>query len=225
MNVMFVYSTLHQQMIIDQTIMRNMVTIMATLLIVLSAAASNATASRDSLFAGPQCKLFSLDDRQFRMIYAGSAEQNVHVQIKDDQDRLLYKSKLEADGFARDFNLSFLPDGDYTFVLESGEYTYEKSVSISEAEMLSDLQQRFQASKLVLSSVAGEAYALIGTNNSGAVLEYSLSDEAGQRLYKGAYDADVEIKDLFTFQGVNGDVTMKFYLDGNLVGEKTLAFN
>ena len=205
--------------------MRNMVKIMATLLIVLSAAASNANASRDSLYAGPQCKLFSLDDRQFRMIYAGSAEQNVHIQIKDDQDRLLYKSKLEADGFARDFNLSFLPDGDYKFVLESGEFTYEKSVSISEAAELSALQQRFQASQLVLSSVEGGAYALIGTNNSGSVLEYSLSSAQGQSLYTGTYNTDEEIKDLFTFQNVVGDVTMKFYLNGSLVDEKTLAFN
>lgn len=205
--------------------MRNMVKLMATLLIVLSAAASNANASRDSLYAGPQCKLFSLDDRQFRMIYAGAVQQNVQIQIKDNQNRLLYKSRVEANGFARDFNLSFLPDGDYTFVLESGEFSFEKSVSISEHANLSALQQRFQASQLVLSSVEGGAFALIGTNNTGAVLEYALSDAQGQNLYTGSYNNDEEIRDLFTFQQVTGDVTMKFYLDGSLVDEKTLALN
>lgn len=205
--------------------MRNMVKLMATLLIVLSAAASNANASRDSLYAGPQCKLFSLDDRQFRMIYAGTAQQNVQIQIKDNQDRLLYKSKLEANGFARDFNLSFLPDGDYTFVLESGEFNFKKSITISEEAELSALQQRFQASQLVLSSVEGGAYALIGANNTGSVLEYSLSDAQGQSLYTGTYKDEEEIKDLFTFQQVTGNVTMRFYLDGSLVDEKTLVFN
>lgn len=205
--------------------MRNMVKIMAMLLIVLSAAASNANASRDSLKAEPQCKLFSVDDRQFRMIYASSAQQNVHIQIRDDQNRLLYKSNVEADGFARDFNLSFLPDGDYTFVLVSGEYSYEKSVSISEEAELSALQQRFQDSQLVISSVEDGAYALIGTNNSGSVLEYSLSNAQGQNLYNGTYSDEEEIKELFTFQNVTGDVTMKFYLNGKLVDEKVLALN
>ena len=205
--------------------MRNMVKIMATLLIVLSAAASNANASRDSLYAGPQCKLFSLDDRQFRMIYTGSAEQYVQIQIKDDQNRLLYRSKLQANGFARDFDLSFLPDGDYTFVLKSGEFSFEKSVTTSEEADLSALQQRFQASQLVLSSVEGGAYALIGTNNSGSVLEYSLSNAQGQSLYTGTYNVQEEIRDLFTFKGVTGDVTLKFYLDGTQVDEKTLALN
>lgn len=205
--------------------MRNMVQIMATLLIVLSAAASNANASRDSLYAGPQCKLFSLDDRQFRMIYANSAEQDVQIQIKDHQNRLLYKSSMEADGFARDFNLSFLPDGEYTFVLESGDFTYEKSVSFSREAEQSSLQQRFLASQLVLSSVKGDAYALIGSNQSGAVLEYSMSNAEGQNLYNGSYKQNEEIKDLFTFQQVVGDVTMRFYLNGQLVDEKILAFN
>ncbi len=205
--------------------MRNMVKLMATLLIVLSAAASNANASRDSLYAGPQCKLFSLDDRQFRMIYAGAAQQDVQIQIKDNQNRLLYKSRLDANGFARDFNLAFLPDGEYTFVVESGEFTFEKSVSLSEEAKLSALQQRFQASQLVLSSVEDGAYALIGTNNSGSVLEYSLSDSQGQNLYTGSYNSEEEIKDLFTFQHVSGNVTMRFYLDGSLVDEKILALN
>ncbi len=203
--------------------MRNMVQLMATLLIVLSAAASNANATRDSLYAGPQCKLFSLDDRQFRMIYAGSAQQDVQIQIKDQQNRLLYKSSLNSGGFAKDFDLSFLSDGDYTFVLKSGEFVYEKSVSISEAADLSSLQQRFQASQLLISSVSDGSYALVGTNLSGSVLEYSFSNDQGQSLFTGTYNDQEEVRDLFTFQNVKGNVIMKFYLDGKLVDEKTLA--
>ena len=50
-------------------------------------------------------------------------------------------------------------------------------------------------------------------------------DEAGQNLYSGEYHDDEEIKDLFTFQNVKGDVTLKFFLDGSLVDEKVLALN
>ena len=198
---------------------------MATLLIVLSAATSNANASRDSLYAGPQCKLFSVNDRQFRMIYAGADQRDIQLQIKDHQDRLLYQSSVEADGFARDFDLSFLPDGDYTFVLSSGEFVFEKSVSISKEAERTALLQRFQASQLVLAEVKEGAYALIGTNQSGTALEYSLNDASGQQLYTGVYGTEEEIKDLFTFQGVQGDVTLQFFLNGDLVDEKVLALN
>lgn len=202
--------------------MRTMVKLMATLLIVLSAAASNANASGDSLYVEPQCKLFSVDDRQFRMIYAAAAQQDVQIQIKDQQQRLLYKSRIEANGFARDFNLSFLPDGNYTFVLESGEFVFEQSVSISKEAELSSLIQRFQESQLVLAAVEEGAYALVGTNLSGANLRYILHDKEGQNLYEGEYLVDEEIKDLFTFQGVKGNVTLQFYLDDSLVDERVL---
>ena len=205
--------------------MRTMVKLMATLLIVLSAATSNANASRDSLYAEPQCKLFSVNDRQFRMIYAAPDQQAIQIQIKDQQNRLIYKSALEADGFARDFNLSFLSDGEYTFILKSGEFVFEQSVSISEEAQISALLQKFQASQLVVAAVEEGAYALIGTNLSGAELEYSLNDADGQSLYSGVYQQEEEIKDLFTFQNVEGNVTLQFFLDGNLVDEKVLALN
>lgn len=202
-----------------------MVKHMAALLIVLSAATSSANASRDSLYATPQCKVFSVDDRQFRMIYAGTDQQDIQIQIKDHQDRLLYQSRVAAEGFARDFDLSFLPDGDYTFVLKSGAFTYEESVTVSDAIDQSAAMKRFKASQLMLVSVKGDAYALLGTNVSGAKLAYSLNDAEGQSLYSGEYATNEEIKDLFTFEHVQGDVTLQFFLEGNLVEEKVLALN
>lgn len=200
-----------------------MVKLMATLLIVLSVSTSNANATLDSLYVEPQCKLFSVDDRQFRMIYTAAAQQNIQLQLKDHEGRLLYKSNVASEGFARDFDLSFLPDGDYTFVLESGEYKYEESVTVSQAAAKSSAQARFQASQLMLVEVEGDAYALLGTNESGADLGYSLNDDQGNELYSGTYESKEKIKDLFTFQNVQGDVTLQFFLDGNLVDEKVLA--
>ncbi len=205
--------------------MRTMVKLMATLLIVLGAATSNANTSLDSLYAGPQCKLFSLDDRQFRLIYAAASQQDIQLQIKDTDGSLLYKSNLEAEGFARDFDLSFLPDGDYTFVLESGAYRYEESVTVSKLAAESAAKKRFQASKLMLVMVEGDAYALLGANATGSTLEYSLTNEKGQTLYAGSYETDEEIKDLFTFREVQGDVTLQFFLNGDLVNERILALN
>lgn len=202
-----------------------MVKHMAMLLIVLSAATSNANTTLDSLYVEPQCKLFSVDDRQFRMIYAAAAQQNIQMQIKDHEGKLLYKSNVESEGFARDFNLSYLPDGDYTFVLKSGDYEYVESVNVSEAAVTSELQQRFKASHLMLVEVEEDAYALLGTNKFGSQLTYSLNDERGQSLYTGTYENQEEIKDLFTFRNVQGDVTLQFFLEGNLVDERVLALN
>ncbi|MCR9067174.1 MAG: hypothetical protein NXI00_24625 [Cytophagales bacterium] len=196
---------------------------MATLLIVLSAATSNANATLDSLYVEPQCKLFSVDDRQFRMIYAAAAQQNIQLQLKDHEGRLLYKSNVSSEGFAKDFDLSFLPDGDYTFVLKSGDYKYEESVSVSQAAAQTAAQARFQASQLMLVEVEGDAYALVGTNQSGAKLAYSLNDDQGNALYTGTYASKEEIKDLFTFRNVQGDVTLQFFLEGSLVDERVLA--
>ena len=204
--------------------MRTMVKHMVALLTVLSAATTSANTAGDSLYsAEPQCKLFSVDDRQFRMIYTAAAQQNIQLQLKDHEGRLLYKSNVASEGFARDFDLSFLPDGDYTFVLESGEYKYEESVTVSQAAAKSSAQARFQASQLMLVEVEGDAYALLGTNESGADLGYLLNDDQGNELYSGTYESKEEIKDLFTFQNVQGDVTLQFFLDGNLVDEKVLA--
>ncbi|UBM58491.1 hypothetical protein LAG90_16935 [Marinilongibacter aquaticus] len=71
----------------------------------------------------------TLDGLKFK-ITATELMPNATVEIKDQRGHTLYKEKLTSENYAKVFNLSDLPDGNYKVYLSSGEVTFAKPIEI-----------------------------------------------------------------------------------------------
>lgn len=204
--------------------MRNMVKNLAALLIVLGVATSVATASVDSLLVDSHCKLFSVDNqRQFRLVFVSQSSNPTYVQIFNDDNKLIYKERVESGGFVKDYNLSLIPHGEYRFVVESNSFAHEQLVDLS-TKAANRKELELEKAQFVLTGTSDKHYALVGQNNSGATLSYLILDEEGNSILKGFIGNEKEMKKLFNLtQLKEQELTFQFYIAGELVKETLVS--
>ena len=193
--------------------MRNMVNTLAALLIVLGAATTTdaSVVSNDPAV----CKIVSLDnDKKYRLIYQAEESEKVNIQLFNSENRLIHSENVYSDGFVKTFDLALVPRGEYKFVVSTDTESYDEVVNLGTSVWNANL---------VLTSQEEGKYALVGTNNSGAELDYTIVDSEGHSLYKGSVAQGEDVKLLFNLQDVEGaEVSFLFYNDNELLKESVV---
>ena len=190
--------------------MRNMVNTLAALLIVLGAATTTdaSVVSNDPAV----CKIVSLDnDKKYRLIYQAEESEKVNIQLFNSADQLIHSETVYGDGFVKTFNLALVPQGDYKFVVSTDKEVLSEVVSLGSSVWNANL---------VLSSQEDGKYALVGNNNSGEEVEYTIVDDQGNELYHASVAPHADVKLLFNLKEVEGaQVTFLFYNQDELLKE------
>ncbi|UBM57998.1 hypothetical protein LAG90_14410 [Marinilongibacter aquaticus] len=98
------------------------------------AAVCTSTFAHDDLYfnnlAASDLKVKTLNGLKFRVTATNLLDQSV-IAIKDKQGNTLYKESVAQFAFAKVFNLTSLPDGEYSFELSTGDQVYKEPFKIS----------------------------------------------------------------------------------------------
>jgi len=194
-------------------IMRNMVKTIAALLIVISAPLST-YASVDSASLASYCKVLPIkEENTFKVIYQSQEVENVNVTIVDSKKDVIYSEIIrKSNGFVKDFDLSNLPQGNYTLYIESDNYQYSEHVKVDYLEA-EDVQ-------MILTEVEND-YALVGINNSNSDITILIVDDFGNKLYRERIEAGDQVKKIYDMEKLQGSsATFIIYGENGVIKEK-----
>lgn len=192
--------------------MKTMVKLGAALLIVFSVAI--ARASVDSVSLAPYCRVIEIENgSQVRVLYQSPETANVNIQIFDLKDRKIHEENIyRTDGFVKEFDFGFLPEGEYRVKVNAGQETYEEMI----------FHTLWNGENLQVSMTEGKV-ALVGKNDSGQELSIFLKDQKGNVIHSEEIQRDEELKKLFRLEEVEGDViSLVIYAEGRFVKEETI---
>jgi hypothetical protein len=194
--------------------MKNLVKMIAALLMVFSAATTHGSA--DSASLASYCKVMSAKkDKAYRIVYQSPETVNVEIKIKDENNITIYSERIKGtDGFVKNFDLSNVPDGKYTFRVESPMYDYKKTVKVSDNVVTG----------LHITNIERDKFALVGTNASEDDLTLYILDDAGNALFQEEIEKSTEVKQLFNLEKVEGKAaSFVIYGNGKLVKSATVV--
>ena len=196
--------------------MRNTIKTIAALLIVLSAAKSNA--STDSTSVGVFCKVVAQEkEDSFKLIYQGNKKGNVSIQWIDNANHVLYNENVKAsESFVKQYNLTPLPDGEYTLKLTTEDYEYSKEVTLGEETA---------SLKMALRNLGERKVLLTGYPTKSTDLSIVVLDDQGERIFEQSIESAKVIQKKFIFEQVNTkNVTFVIYSNNKLISEETITF-
>ena len=104
-----------------------------TAVILIGLSSANRTLANDLIhranIAETELKLKALNGVKFKVTAFNILEKSV-LRIQDKKGEVLFKGIVENGNYEKVFNLSLLPDGDYSFVLSTGKEVSKKAFSI-----------------------------------------------------------------------------------------------
>ncbi len=168
----------------------------ALVVLIAIAATADLQAGADAPKVEKQAKIKQIDNKNvFRLVVKAPDYEPVRVTIVDDQDELVYSERLSVEkGFKRDYDLAYLPEGDYSVIVESKDYTYDSEITVN----------HWDGENLIISEVDGNV-AVIGSNQSAYDLKVTIQDEDGKELYQEEVAPGSDLKHLFKFDEVDSD--------------------
>ncbi len=183
--------------------MKNIVKFTAALIIVISATAVKAE-TKDSTDGKAVCRVMQVTDHDiFRVVFQSPEFSQVKIKLYDAKNKLVHTESVKTkDAIVKDFNLSNLPEGAYSFKVQAGDYAYEKQVALS----------HWTAKSLNITGLNGKA-AVVGTNDSGSDLFLSITDEYGKEIHTGVIGKG-DVKSLYSFKNVAGSTVTITVKDG-----------
>lgn len=190
-------------------IMKHTITYTLALLTVFSASVAWATDITTT------CQVVSEDDMLYRLVYQGSGEKNVTIQLLDDQQRLVYKEQLWTSAFNKQFDLTNLPYGDYHIEVKSGDYYFSEKVKLGD---LSDFQFKMDQRE-------SRKVALVGSKTAGKNMTLYILDDDQDVVYREQFDQLDQVHKSFNFQDLRSEgVTFLLYHDDRLITEENFVF-
>ncbi len=196
-------------------IMRNMVKTIAALLIVISAPLST-YASVDSASLASFCKVLPIkEENTFKVIYQSQEVENVNVTIVDSKKVVVYSEIIrKSNGFVKDFDLSNLPEGEYTLNVKSNDYQYTENVKVDYLDA-EDIQ-------MILTEVENN-YALVGINNSKSDITILIVDNFGNKLHRERIASGEQVKKIYDMEKMQGSsATFIIYGENGVIKEKSV---
>lgn len=194
--------------------MRNTIKTIAALLIVLSAAKSNA--SVDTTYVETYCKVVAQEkEDQFKLIYKSLEEEPVSIQWVDAKNQIVYIDKIKStDAFVKQYDLTTLPDGSYKVIVKSEDFTFEEEIVLGD---LSDL-------KINLRAIDEKSVLMTGFKPAKKNVKLSIYDDNQNRIYSELYDEGTIIQKKYNFKNVKS-TSIKFVLEhrGDVIVDETFA--
>ena len=194
--------------------MRNTIKIIAALLIVISAAKSNA--NTDSTSVGIFCKVVAQEkEDSFKLIYQGTKKGNVSIQWIDNNSQVLYKENLKSsESFVKQYDLTTLPDGEYTIKLKADDYEFTKEVVLGVDKANVKMSVRNLGERKVLLT----GYPTVRTNLSIVVL-----NDQSERIFQQSLENATVVQKKFVFNQVDTrSVTFVIYSNDKFISQQTV---
>lgn len=172
--------------------MRKTLFIIAGMLAVVGAVAG---LGKDGLSPDPEMAVIPQEEGSYRLIYRGNDKSNVRVKILDADHRQVYEERVfQSGGFLRSYNLDNLKEGDYTFRVEDGVTTMERTVAYRIAEKKIAQVVKMNDGRYVL------ACPSCGIGN----IRISITDESGTLLYEGNRKVQGSLAEIYNLDRFTG---------------------
>ncbi|MEQ9300142.1 MAG: hypothetical protein RIF33_16330 [Cyclobacteriaceae bacterium] len=160
----------------------------------------------------------SLESKSFRLIYQSETQQPVHIKLRDENGTLQYSERYQLQSFVQPFDLSQLPDGNYTFELQTKEG--------KQVHEISNVRKEIVAPELSFDLEADSKVARLQTEAPmGANMRLLIYDQEGAMLHKEDWVAGQKINRQYNMEQVKGKgVTFLLLNNGSVVTEKAVKF-
>ncbi|MEP0369026.1 MAG: hypothetical protein ABJN36_05945 [Cyclobacteriaceae bacterium] len=195
--------------------MRNTIKTIAALLIVLGAAKTNA--SVDSTSVGSYCKVVAQNQEDnFKLIYKGAQGETVNVQWIDDKGQVVYSENIKStDAFVKQYNLSTLPDGEYTVKVSAKDYEFAEEVILGDMSGL----------KFNIRTLESKSVVMTGVKPDAKDVRLYVLDAEGNQIYTESYDKGTVVQKKYNFEGLSTDqVTFVLSYRGKVFQEEKVIF-
>ncbi|MEM8893191.1 MAG: hypothetical protein AAGC88_01355 [Bacteroidota bacterium] len=199
-----------------------MKTMRNTLVVLLTVISTSAFAAGEGNFVDSldfQANVLpSLQSKSFRLIYTSEEQQPVHIKLKDANGQLQFSQRYQLTEFVQPFDLTQLPDGDYTFEVWSGQ---QKSVFPISNELKAAELPVFELDINAENRVARlETEAPMGVS-----MRLLIYDQEGELLHKEYWVAGQKINRQYDMQQVRTNGVTFLLLDGNeVINERSIEF-
>lgn len=152
---------------------------------------------------------------QFKLVYLEKSEGLVNVYLKNERGQILHRANIQnKDGFAQNFNLNSLPEGDYTFTVKTSDGTrIEDKVQVVHKEN----EPNFNVDVLNVNDAKKFRLAVVNKSDQELATTIAIYDVAGHQIhseqvnnlvgFRKMYDLTKVSTDSFTFEIKNSTGT------------------
>ncbi len=189
-------------------------TIKNTLALIMMICATVVVAA-DSAKSTTWCRLVTVDDMLYRVVYQSEKEENVNIQIFDKNQQSVYNEKALTTSFIKNYDLSFLPYGTYTLEVTATDYQYKEEIVLGD---VSSFQMK-------LEEKGERKVSLVGTKKAGKDMNLYILDDSQEVIYKENFDKDSQVHKNYNFQDMRSQkVTFLLYHNDILISEEDFVF-
>lgn len=189
-------------------------TIKNTLALIMMISATVVMAA-DSARSTTWCRLVTVDDMLYRVVYQSEKEENVNIQIFDKNQQSVYNEIELTSSLIKTYDLSFLPYGTYMLEVTTTDYQYTEEI------ILGDISS-FQ---LKLEDKGERKVALVGTKKAGSDMNLYILDDNKDVVYKENFAKDSQVHKNYNFQEMRSQkVTFLLYHNDILISEEDFVF-
>ena len=136
-----------------------------------------------------------------KLLYKGDKQSDVKVSILNAENRIVFTEKIKnTDGFARPYNFSELPEGNYSFRLTDNAGIVTEQVTY---------EKKLPAQKIMhLLRVPGTNKLLLSIPNRGKQdIAVTIYDEMNDVVYSGEQTIEGDFAQVYSFGKYKGSIT------------------
>jgi hypothetical protein len=138
-----------------------------------------------------------------KLYYRGEEAGKVKVKISNEDGDIVHLETLQnTDGFMRPYNLSFLPEGEYTIQLidEKGTRTHKIMHSFASATRIAHLSRLKDG---------GNKFLLLVPNEGQDSLTIKIYDDANSLVYEDTQEIHTDFAKVYTLKQIAGKVSFE----------------
>lgn len=186
-------------------IMKHSIKHLLALLIVFGASATYAV---DSAYVSTVCKIIAEQEKMYRVLFSAPTEENVSIQIRNNEQEIVYIESLKSSEFAKKYDLSYLPKGTYELEVKSDGYVFKEVFELGSIKGFN-----FDFSKQEQKSVS-----LVGSHAQGKDMTLYILDDNEDVVYEEGFNDTKQVHKRYNLENLgNQKVTFLLYHDDQLI--------
>ena len=160
----------------------------------------------------------SLASKAYRVLYQAETASNVTIKLYDEKNALLFTKHYDIKSFVQPFDLSSLPDGNYTFkvftdqgIIEQEVAAFEKTIDLPAFDFSADKDSKVAR--------------LQSSTPMGASLRLLIYDQEGTKIHSEDLSSQKSLNKLYDLKQVSSSgVTFVILHKDKVVTEKSIQF-
>ncbi len=194
------------------TIMKHSIQHLLALLIVFGATTANAV---DSAYMATVCKIIAEEEKMYRVMFYAPTEEKVSVQIKNEDQQIVYTETLKSSEFVKKYDLSYLPKGAYELEVKSQGYVFKEEFELGSLKGFNfDFNQ-----------VQDNSVSFVGSNAQGKDVTLYILDDNQDVVYQEGITDTKQVHKKYNLQKLKSQkVTFLLYHDDQLIKSQAFDF-